>query len=262
MTSLEALSVNWWERLRSHLQVDVTKEHVERNFFLLPELEAIFGPDWSHENLLYDPNSPARAFDSERDQQAAYGGLGDRASLIAALCKAIEVDDHRPGAMGVLLIKRKTQEVGSPISKEGESALAGWLIDRARDYEQLMIGLAGQVRAGTAELPDKDRPIEASLMELLRCPDCRGRVAGEGAGVRCLSCDAVYPGEYGVPILYPRRLPDGPEAIDECVRGLCGDDLARQAVVRRLIARLRRSESPPGVLRRLLIRATAPRHGG
>src|SRR5262245_3709221 len=62
MTSLEALSVNRWQRLLSHLRVDVRQPHVERNFFLLPELAAIFGPDWRHENLFYDAALPVSSF--------------------------------------------------------------------------------------------------------------------------------------------------------------------------------------------------------
>lgn len=262
MTSLEALSTNWRERLRSHLNVDVTKEHVERNFFLLHELDAIFGPDWLHENLLFDPGSPVSAFASPRDHESVYGSLRDKASLRTALCKAIEVDDHRLGAMGVFLIKRKTQEPVRPASRERESALAAWLIDRACDFEQFVVHLAVQARGGSAELPDIARPVHASLLALLRCPDCRAGVVEEGAGVRCVSCNEVYPGEYGVPTLYPRRLPDGPEAIDACVHQLCGNDAARAKVVRRLIRRLRRNERPAGVVRRLLLRATsAGNHG-
>jgi SAM-dependent methyltransferase len=56
MTSLEALSVSRWQRLLAHLRVDVRRPHVERNFFLLHELDAIFGPDWAHENLFHDPS--------------------------------------------------------------------------------------------------------------------------------------------------------------------------------------------------------------
>jgi SAM-dependent methyltransferase/uncharacterized protein YbaR (Trm112 family) len=257
MTSLEALSVNWWERLRQHLQVDVTHEHVERNFFLLSELDAIFGPHWWHENLLYDPNLPARSFDSEEHQQAVYGAIRDRESLVASLNQAIAIDDHRPGAMGILLVKSKDGVAPPAARDEDGSALAAWLVDRACELERFMRALALQFAAGTVDLPEKDRPIADPLLEVLRCPDCRGCLEGSGAGLRCVSCNESYPGEYGVPIVYPRRLPDGPETIDESVRRLCGDDRRRGVIVRRLARKLRRNERPPSVLRRLLRRAIA-----
>jgi SAM-dependent methyltransferase/uncharacterized protein YbaR (Trm112 family) len=257
MTSLEALSANWWERLRQHLQVDVSHEHVERNFFLLPELDAIFGPHWWHENLLFDPNLPARSFDSEEHQQAVYGSIRDRDTLVAALHRAVAINDHRPGAMGILLVKSK-QGVAPPAARhEDGSALATWLVDRACELERFMRALARQFAAGTVDLPEKDRPIAAPLLEVLRCPDCRGRLDGRGAGLRCGACNASYAGEFGVPIVYPRRLPDGPETIEESVRGLCGDDRRRAAIVRRLARKLRRNERPPGALRSLLQRVIA-----
>jgi hypothetical protein len=82
-------------------------------------------------------------------------------------------------------------------------------------------------------------------------------LVGEGSGVRCPACNGEFPGEYGVPILYPRRFDDGDMDREDCVRRLCGDDAQRGAVLRRLMKRLRRNEHAAGVVRRLLLRASA-----
>lgn len=253
MTSLEALSVNRWERFRQHLHIDVTHEHVERNFFLLHELDAIFGPNWWHENLLYDPNLPAPSFDREDDQQAAYGSIRDRETLVAALDRAVRIDDHRPGAMGILLVKSKNGLAAAP--EKDSRALALWLIDRACELERFMQVLARQFADGKVELPEKERPVAAPLLDVLRCPDCRGRLDGRAGGVHCVACNESYRSEYGVPVVYPRRFADGLETIDQAVRRLCGEDRRRAAVVRRLALKLRRNERPPSPLRRLLRRA-------
>src|SRR5262249_20718263 len=92
MTSLEALAVNPWERFLSHWRVDVRVPHVERNFLLLDEIEAIFGSGLLHENLLYDLNLPASAFDAPEKQDAAYAALQDVPSLVDALVKAVRID--------------------------------------------------------------------------------------------------------------------------------------------------------------------------
>src|SRR6185369_3739561 len=78
MTSLEALSANRWQRWLSHLRVDVGEPHVERNFFVIDELEAIFGaPGWHHENLFHDNTLPASSFEPGNIQEGAYGTIRD-----------------------------------------------------------------------------------------------------------------------------------------------------------------------------------------
>src|SRR5262249_28054438 len=62
LTSLEALSVSRWQRWLSHHRVDSRQPHVERNFFLLPEVHALFGPGTHTENLEDDAALPASAF--------------------------------------------------------------------------------------------------------------------------------------------------------------------------------------------------------
>jgi hypothetical protein len=62
----------------------------------------------------------------------------------------------------------------------------------------------------------------------------------------------VFPGEFGVPILYPTHLTDADAA--ESLERLCGNDARRRRIVGRVMRRLRRAEQPPGVLRRSLWR--------
>ncbi len=255
MTSLEALAPSWWERWRAHLRVDVRQAHVERNFFLLHELAAIFGPSWQHENLIFEPDLPARVFLPPVQQDLAYAALRDAGALAAALSRAVAVGDHRPGAMGILLVAVKPGAPVAPLRAENDGALAHWLIEQAVDLERFLLPLARAVAEGKGELAAPDRPIAAELLARLRCPDCRAVLERAGAGVRCVGCGAVFPGEHGVPIVYPTRLPDGPAAEAETLGRLCGADLARQRIVRRVLRRLRRNESPPGVVKQWLWRA-------
>src|SRR5215470_19976708 len=106
MTSLEALAANPRERRRAHRRVDVRVPHVERNFLLLDEFEAIFG-DFHHENLLFDGTLPASAFATDAVQAATYGALDTATNFADALVRGLAVTDHRPGAMGILLVKAK-----------------------------------------------------------------------------------------------------------------------------------------------------------
>src|SRR5439155_18728976 len=102
MPSLEALAPSRWHRLFSHHRVDVRIPHVERNFFVLGELAALFGGDFRHESLFCSPLLPASALGSVAEQNAAYARLTDVAALEDALEKALAVRDHREGAMGIL----------------------------------------------------------------------------------------------------------------------------------------------------------------
>jgi hypothetical protein len=254
MTSLEALSVSRWQRWLSHLRVDVRQPHVERNFFLMDELEAIFGTDWSHENLFHNPSLPVSAFASAAAQNAVYGRLRDRKALADALARSVAVTDHRRGSMGILIVKTQPGAGLRPAVADVRE-LAGWLIDRTAAGQARLYALADQIRAGTAQLVERDRPIAAPLLDRLRCPDCRGTLDRRGPGLRCAACGTDFVGEYGVPILYPVG---SDERVGAEIRGrLAGGDASRRRVVERVAQRLRRNEPPPGPVRRLLWRLDA-----
>jgi len=250
ITSLEALSATRWQRLLSHLRVDPTQPHVERNFFLLHELAAVFGPDWHHENLLHDPTLPASAFAPESVREAAYRDLRTTEAFAAALGGAVTVTDHRQGSMGILVAKPKAgAPVGAP--RDDDHALARWLVERTGANQATLYRLVEQIRAGTAPFAEPDRPIAAELLARVRCPDCLGVLAAAGSGAHCAACGTIFAGEYGVPILYPLRFPDPrPEA--EWLARLAQGDPHRRRIIRRAARRLRRNEPSPGPLRRLV----------
>ena len=61
----------------------------------------------------------------------------------------------------------------------------------------------------------------AELLPILRCPQCRGTLAGEEAGLRCGSCGRLHPIVEGIPIL----VPDGVTAqVDEHEEGYAAGD--------------------------------------
>jgi uncharacterized protein YbaR (Trm112 family) len=249
MTSLEALARSRWSRMRSHWKVDVRREHVERNFLLLHEFEAIFGPDWRHENLLYDPHLPASVLDTEERQQAAYGSIRDHDTMVAALRHAVSEERHVAGAMGILLVK---SQPGADLAEraDGEEHLARWLIDKTAEFERFTVELATRIRDGTAELADRNRPVDPGWLARLRCPDCRARLHRARGGVHCSGCGLDFPSECGVPILFPRRLRCDDASSEETLVRICGDDARRRRVVGRIMRRLRRHERLPGRLRR------------
>ena len=249
MTSLEALAANPRERRRSHRRVDVRVPHVERNFFLLDEFEAIFG-EFHHENLLFDGTLPASAFATDAEQATTYGALDTTTKFADALVRGIAVTDHRPGAMGILLVKTKPGASLTPPRPENDPPLARWLIERAAWAERTGLEML-RLHPGPEDFARRDRPIDPELLALLRCPDCRAPLAGAPDGVRCAACGARFAAEFGVPILYPTGA-RGPGAREpELLARLCRDDAGRRRVVRRLMRRLRRNERPPGPLRRL-----------
>jgi len=252
MTSLEALSPSCWRRVLSHHRVDVRIPHVERNFFVLDEFAAIFGAGFHHENLFFSPNLPASALASVAEQDAAYGRLTDPVALEDALYDAVAVRNHRPGAMGIVLVKAKP---GAEVAAaEPERELARWLMGEKARLERTWARLLAEIDAGTATFAARDRPVAPDLLARLRCPDCRGPVRAGGDGVECECCAAHFPAEYGVPLLYPTRPPDEREATVEAVARLCGEDRRRRRIVGRIARRLRRNERPPGRLRRALWR--------
>ncbi len=256
LTSLEALAVDRVRRALQHFRTDVRLPHVERNFFLRSEFTAIFGDDVHTENLLSPKDAPANQFARREDIDAAHGALRDTESLVAALCRAAAHRGHDRDAMGIVLMKAKPGVALRPERSDAE--LARWLVAKAVEFERyrdevIAVGALFRLRPETRppETIFRDRPVAATLLERLRCPNCRGVLANDGGGVRCTACGEAFPGEYGVPILYPTRVPEGAAAEDEAVRRLCPDDPARAAVVRALMARLRRNERSPGRVRRL-----------
>jgi SAM-dependent methyltransferase len=253
MTSLEALSPTRWQRLLAHLRVDVRQPHVERNFFLLHELEAVFGADWRHENLFCDADLPASQFDPQSVQESAYRSLRDVDSFAAALCKAVTVEDHRPRSMGILIVKQKPG-AGTILPHGDDHALARWLIERTAAGHRAGARLVEQIRNGTAPFAESDRPLASELLGLVRCPDCRASLTPAGTVLRCAACGTEFAMECGVPILYPTRSLAAPAPEAEWLPRLCAGDPARERIVRRVAERLRRNEQPAGTLRQLLWR--------
>jgi len=49
--------------------------------------------------------------------------------------------------------------------------------------------------------------VTVSLLPLLRCPVCAGRLSGQESALRCRGCAALYPVEDGIPRLLDERLP-------------------------------------------------------
>jgi SAM-dependent methyltransferase len=250
MTSLEALAANSRERRRAHRRVDVRVPHVERNFLLLEEFDAIFGPGYHHENLFHDATLPASMFASDAEQAAAYGAIGSASEFADALVRALAVDDHRPGAMGILLVK-PMPGTGLTVPRPADDAsLARWLIDRTAWFERTLLEITRR-HDGPGDFARPDRPVDDGLLARLRCPDCRARLARADLGVVCSGCGAVFPSEYGVPILYPSRPPDPATTEAETLRRVCAADVAHRRVVERLMQRLRQNECAPGRLRRV-----------
>lgn len=249
MTSLEALSVDRWQRWRSRMRVDPRLPHVERNFFVRDEIEAIFGPGLQHENLFFDPDLPASQFLPAGRQDAAYAALTGTPALVDALCRAAARRGHDPGAMGIVLLAAKPGAEVMPPAPD-DAPLARWLIDRCARNEAEGVRLLERLRRGEELLPPADRPVAAELLARLRCPDCRGPLEPVDGGLGCLRCEASFPSVHGVPILHPRRSPPD-RALEDEVRGrLCGADERRWRKVRRVMRSLRRAERGPGLLRR------------
>jgi uncharacterized protein YbaR (Trm112 family) len=155
--------------------------------------------------------------------------------------------------MGILLVKAQPGAVIRPPA-DTDRALVRWLIDEKARLERVWQRLFDEMDAGRAAFAERDRPIAADLLARLACPDCRGPVERLGAGVACTACGVRFPGEYGVPILYPAHAPDQREVLRESVEALAGADAGRRRTVSRLARRLRRNERMPGPFRRALWR--------
>jgi SAM-dependent methyltransferase len=258
VTSLEALAVNRWQRLLSQLRVDVRQPHVERNFLLLSEFEALLGPGVLHENLQFVASEPVSPFAPPAAQDAALAELRSVEALAAALTRAVAVASHGPGALGIVLVKARDASPVRSARPEGDLDLARWLIGQAAYEErklQELLAVAAAWEKGEAAFPQEaadalvHRPVAPALTALLVCPDCRGQLAPEGLGLRCPACRQRFDSQYGVPILYPTQPHDDAAA---ALARLCAGDSTRERVVRGLMRRLRRNERPPGLLRRAL----------
>lgn len=256
LTSLEALSVTRWQRWLAHHRVDVRIPHVERNFFVMDELRALFGEQLHTENLLHDATLPVRLFEPVPAQRAAHAALNDTAALEAALCRAVSAGGHGPGAFGILALKAMP---GAPLRAPDPSAdppLARWLIEQTAAEERFVPVALAVWNVFLTEPwkrpkdPAPDRPVAADLLTRLRCPRCRGALANAGAGARCTACGTVFGGDYGVPILVPGGHAAAVPTPEECLDRLCGPDAGRRRIVRRVMERLRRNETPPGAARR------------
>jgi uncharacterized protein YbaR (Trm112 family)/SAM-dependent methyltransferase len=257
MTSLEALSPDRLRRGLQHFRADVRLPHVERTFLLRSEFGALLGRDLHTENLLSPRDAPANQFAPRAEIDAAHERLRDTGSLVAALCRAAAYRGHDRGAMGIVLAKMKPGARLRPEQPGIEEELARWLVREAAAFERyrdevIAVGALFRARPETRppETVFRDRPVAPALLDLLRCPDCRGALVADGPGTRCAACGQRFPGEFGVPMLYPTVVPEGRAAEDECVQRLCPDEPARARVVRALMRRLRRNERPPGRLRR------------
>lgn len=265
LTSLEALSPTRWRRFFSQHRVDVRQPHVERNFFLLDELQAIFGPGAQHESLQFSPDAPGSDFGPADERERAYAALTERADLEAALVRSVARPGHAPGSLGILVVHAKPGAPLRPPVPGTDAELARWLIDAAVHEERvaheiLEVSAAFQQHVELRpKEPRADRAVAAALCSLLRCPNCRASVAPHASGVHCASCDTAFPGSWGVPILYPTREPGAEPSVEECLSRLCGTDSRRRALVARVMRRLRRNEHPPGVLRRALWRLEGAR---
>jgi hypothetical protein len=246
MTSLEALAPDRLRRLLSQWHVDTRVPHVERNFFVLDELRAIFGPDLRHENLLFAPTLPVSPFEPDDEQQAVYARLRDRDALVQALCRAVSIADHRAGGLGILLLKPQPGVDLTPPDPAGDAELTGWLLERSARFEYSGFEASHRFWDGTAEFPECDSPIAPTLVDRLRCPDCRAGFTAAGSGLACSGCGTRFEGNYGVPLLLPTR--QRAVSREECLARLCGGDQRRRRAVAGLMRRLRRYEGPPSRL--------------
>lgn len=251
LTTLEGLSRSHFERALLHYRTDVRIPHVERNYLVLSEFAALFGSGLHHESLQHSPSFPADLLVPAQEQdEAAYAALRDVDALVTALARAAAVGVHGPRSLGILLVKVMPGAGVTPPRPQMDAELARWLVAQAALIERhASETLAGAPRSEVR----RDRPIAPPLLARLRCPDCGGGFAPEGAGLRCLACGTAFAADCGVPILYPTRVDAGPSE-EVCLQRLCGDDARRRRVVRRVLRRLRRNEPPPRLVRRLIMR--------
>jgi SAM-dependent methyltransferase/uncharacterized protein YbaR (Trm112 family) len=255
MTSLEALKWGRLERAFFHHRVDVRQPHIERNFLLIREFEAIFGRDLHHENLFYFHDLPENPMYPDarrrRKKTSAFSTLKSRDALVSALGRAVRYRGYRPGAAGILLVKAMPGAEVLPACDRHTADLANWVVEQTATMERRARERAAAVAEGSVPLPAPSRPAARQLLDVVRCPDCRQRLAPAEAGLCCKGCQAIFPVEYGVPILYPRSSRDTPALEADCLNQICGGDVQRRDTVRKLMHWLRRNEPSPGLLRRV-----------
>lgn len=248
LTSLEALSVSRWRRFLSHHRVDSRQPHVERNFFLLPEAHALFGPGTHTENLEDDTALPSSGFAPASVREAAYAALTDRERLVDALVRAVARPGHGAGTLGLLVVKAQDGRVPAAPDPASDSVCARWLLETSAALEKRAFErLAGTVD-DQAPATDKERPVADELLARLCCPDCRAALARRPGGLECSGCGRRFETDYGVPILYPGEVSDD-GGVAAAARLAAGDP-ERRRVLERLARRLRRNERPPSGARR------------
>lgn len=271
LTSLEALAPSRWQRHWSHYRTNVSRPHVERNFFSMREMRLLFGQSCDYESLLDSATLPAGILASAEEQDAGYGAIRDTDALIAALCHAVSGRSRfGDGTAGVLVLKCLHGHEPRPARTADEPALAAWIVAQAMASERELFAVFDRYReVGEAMksedpslsddavlarvlaivAPDRERPVSADLLQRLCCPECHGHLTTDSGGVRCAACGADFPSEYGVPRLDPRRLPEGRTFERECVERVSEGDSRRRRDIERIRRRLRRNERPAGWLR-------------
>jgi len=254
LTTLEGLSPSRWHRALAHHRVDVRVPHVERNFLLEHELRALFGPAAHVEPLQFPHLMPASPFDPPGVQDARYAALDTRDALATALLRAAPETSTTTG-FGVLAVVPMGDTRLAPEGPASDAEIVEWVLREEAETERELASVVAAVAAvhGRPELlaaleTEQTRDVAASLRALVRCPDCRASLAQDDGALRCSTCDAVFPTQHGVPILYPSERVT-PIGLDEALDRL-GADEARRAVLRAVHARLRRNEPSPGLLRR------------
>jgi len=251
LTSLEALSASRWQRMLSHHRVDSREPHVERNFFLLPEIHALFGPGTHTENLEDDPALPASAFAPLAARERAYGALAERERLVDALVRAVGRPGHPDGTLGLLLVKAQDGTVPAPPSAADDPARARWLLETSAALERQAFARLAVTRDDEKPPAAQNRPVAPELLARLCCPDCRAPLAQRPGALQCSGCGRRYDTDYGVPILYPRDADaEVADPVAEVALRLAGGDPRRRELLEWLGRRLRRNERPPSRLRR------------
>jgi uncharacterized protein YbaR (Trm112 family)/SAM-dependent methyltransferase len=255
VTTLEGLAPSRWQRSLAHHRVDVRVPHVERNFLLLDELVALFGPGTLHEPLIH-ASAPVNLMDADEAQAADCRRITDAGTLADALCRVAAERSHGRGRAGIVLAAVKPGAPLRPAAPGTDQELARWLVAKAAWEEAHTRDILGvweifkQDPSRRPNEPGPDRPVAPALIDALACPDCRGALVSAGTGLTCAACARRFEAEWGVPILY--AAPGVEASEDDCLGRLCGTDTRRRRIVRRVMRRLRRNEPPPGLLRRAL----------
>lgn len=249
LTSLEALSATRWQRMLAHHRVDSRQPHVERNFFLLPEIHALFGPGTHTENLEDDMALPASAFAPSTVREAAYGALTERERVVDALVRSIGRGGHDAGTLGLLVVKAQDGHVPAPPSAADDPARARWLLETTAALEKQALARLAATTDGEPPPAALDRPVAPELLARLCCPDCRASLAPRPGALDCTGCGRRFQTEYGVPILYPRE-PAVDDGVAAAAARLAGGDPQRRELLEQLGHKLRRNELPPSRLRR------------